>query len=120
LATITCAIILVALVYVLFKRLKRSDWKNKTIQAYSVNDVPYQFSFDTNQLYFSTETYKTELNWDYYKYYSFYKNSIFLFPENNIYEAIYYSKRELGDTEFDRLVSIASAKLSLFKKKHGA
>ena len=102
---------------ILIKLYRRSSWKKKVIQYMHKSNPAFQFAFDENNLYFVTDTYKTELSWNYYRYYSIHKNSIFIFPENNIYDALYYSKTELGDTEFSHLETIVSSKLSLFKMK---
>jgi hypothetical protein len=102
---------------ILIKLYRRSSWKKKVIQYMHKSNPAFQFAFDENNLYFVTDTYKTELSWNYYRYYSIYKNSIFIFPENNIYDALYYSKTELGDAEFSHLETIVSSKLSLFKMK---
>lgn len=110
---------LLFLAIIVIKRYKRNIWKEKTIKETFSNATNFQFSFDNEKLYFVTDNYNTDIKWDFYKYYAIDKGSIFIFPPNNIYEALYYSKNELGDANFESLKQIASTKLILLDDQNG-
>jgi len=68
-------------------------------------------SFDNEKISFETNSYKTELKWDYYDNYALDKNSIFIFTHRNIYEALYYSQNEIGIDNFLMLKTVVTEKL---------
>ena len=70
-------------------------------------------TFDKEKLSFVTDSYKTEIKWDYYKFYSEHKKSIFFIPEDNLYEALYFSPADIGQDNFDQLRNIAKSRLRL-------
>jgi hypothetical protein len=100
----------------LVTRQKRKHWKIRTIRKLSHVNNAIKFYFDEKRLLFKTESSMSELKWDYYKYWTEDKNSLFIFPEKNIYEAIYYSKAELGVDNYDNLKRIAENKLQVLPK----
>jgi hypothetical protein len=104
---------------ILFKKYKRNIWKRKTLKATFSNDIKFKFSFDDKELHFVTDSYKTDIKWNYYKYYAVDKDSIFIFNKANIYDAIYYSKNELGNKHFDDLKQICATNLILIENKKG-
>lgn len=71
----------------------------------------YTFYFDQDVLKFEMETSKSEISWAHYMYWAENKNSIFIVPESNLYDSIYYSESELGTQNYQELKSIASSKL---------
>ena len=93
------------------KRLNRNIWVNKTVRNFFKADTIFYFSFDNEKLYFKTEMTFVEMNWDYYKYYVEYNKSIFILPEKNLYESLYYSQNELGNEAYGNLKDIAKTKL---------
>ena len=99
------------LIPVLIKGLKRTNWIKKRLKKASQDNLEYQFAFDHQEIQFIADSFNTKLKWDYFKYYAINKDSIFLFPEHNIYEAIFYSKEELGSENYQRLNQIASTNL---------
>lgn len=103
----------VALLYFLtifIRRFKRQRWRNKAVAATFCNDFSYYLFFDAEKISYSTSTYKTDLSWEYYKYWSEDKNSIYIFSEST-YEGLYYSHRELGIENYERLKDIVALKL---------
>ena len=103
---------LIFLTTVLIKWYRRNQWKKECLKLTTQKDAIYSFYFDEEKLQFHHATYKTELNWDYYKYWSENKESIFIFPATNIYEAIYYSVSDLGIENYSLLKGIVSSKLT--------
>lgn len=95
----------------LVTRQKRNNWKRKAVQGFSPESNLFKFCFDEEKLLFETGSYKSEIKWDYYKYWAENKDSLFIFPERSIYEAIYYSKTELGIDNYDNLKRIVGSKL---------
>jgi hypothetical protein len=100
----------------LVNRRKRIHWKIRAIRKLSQVNSAIKFYFDDKRLLFKTESHTSEIEWAYYKYWTENKESIFIFPEKNIYEAIYYSKSELGLDNYDDLKRIAGSKLEVLPK----
>lgn len=100
------------LVFLITKR-KRQLWKIRTIRKLAQVNNAIKFYFDDKRLLFKTESHTSEIKWEYYKYWVENKDSLFIFPEKNIYEAIYYSKAELGIDNYDNLKRIAGNKLEV-------
>ena len=96
---------------VFIKWLKRKAWIKSTLKERNEKTIEFTFAFDEKSLHFTTNTYKTELHWEHYKYWCENNSSVFLFPENSLYDAIYYSRSELGEENYDRLKQIAKEKL---------
>ena len=128
LKTVTITILLILVLFsillglnFLIKKQKRDRWKQSVIQKFLQDDKdkPFKFGFNDDNLFFETETYKSEIKWDYYKYWTESDNSIFIFPSNNIYEAIYYSNSEIGQDNYDKLKQLASIKLKPLTRKNG-
>ncbi len=103
---------LLFLLTIIFRKYKRIAWRDTMIQYCSQNDTEAFMSFDNEKISFVTNTYKTELNWDYYANYAFDKDSIFIIPSRNIYEALYYSQTEIGVDNFEALKTLATEKLN--------
>ena len=104
---------------ILIKRYNREVWKRKSIKHLYLKHVKYQLSFDSEKIYFTTDDFTSEIKWSYYKYYAIHKNSIFIFRESNVYEAIYYSQNELGTENYERLKTIVSKSLIEFVHRQG-
>ncbi len=98
-------------VFILIKWIKRNRWKNKMLEWASQNSNNYTFYFDQDVLKFEMETFKSEISWAHYIYWAENKNSIFIFPESNLYDSIYYSESELGTENYQELKRLASSKL---------
>lgn len=96
----------------LITKQKRNQWKIRTIRKLSHVNNAIKFYFDDKRLLFKTESHTSEIRWEYYKYWVENKDSLFIFPEKNLYEAIYYSKAELGVDNYDNLKRIAGSKLA--------
>ena len=105
---------------IVFKWLNRYKWKRDSMEASKKNDSNFTLSFDTEKIYFEAETYKIETSWDYYAYWTENKKSIFLFPRDNLYGALFYSEKDLGRTNYAELKSIAAAKLERLEDANGA
>jgi hypothetical protein len=97
----------------LVTKQKRKHWKLRTIRKLSQVNNAIKFYFDDKRLLFKTESHTSEIKWEYYKYWVENKDSLFIFPEKNLYEAIYYSKSELGIDNYDNLKRIAGNKLEV-------
>jgi hypothetical protein len=85
---------LIAVVFsmaLLIKWIKRINWRDKSINSFLLADTKAYMSFDNDKLTFITDTYKSDINWAFYQYYGEYKTSIYIFPERNLYEALYFS-----------------------------
>ena len=102
---------LVLLIVILIKRYNRNAWKNDAIKEYELNQSKIQFAYDQEKLYFFSEKCNSDIRLDYYKFYAIYKDSVFLIPERNLYESIFYSRTELGSEHFDLLTDIVSRTL---------
>ncbi|MDI3320596.1 hypothetical protein [Pinibacter soli] len=100
----------------LVKKQKRDHWKTRTIRKLSQVNSAIKFYFDEKRLLFKTESHTSEIKWEYYKYWAENKDSLFIIPEKDIYEAIYYSKSELGIDNYDDLKRIAGNKLEVLPK----
>lgn len=112
--TITALLWVVGLVFlaaILIKRIKRIKWRDNYIKDFDRNTKSFSIAFDEEKITFITETFKSDINWEYYKYYSEDKNSIYIFPERNVYDAIYFSKNELGANNYEILKNIVKTKL---------
>ncbi|MFT3674263.1 MAG: hypothetical protein QM781_00050 [Chitinophagaceae bacterium] len=110
---------LVILVTIIIKRQKRVRWRDTTIKSFLAKEIEARMTFDEEKLTFITETYKTEIKWDYYKFYAEHKNSIFFIPEENLYGALCFSPRSIGQDNFEQLKSIAKTRLKLLDEKNG-
>jgi hypothetical protein len=108
--------LVVMFVVFLVNRRKRIHWKARAIRKLSQVNSAIKFYFDDKRLLFKTESHTSEIKWEYYKYWTENKDSLFIFPEKNIYEAIYYSKSELGVDNYDDLKRIAGSKLEVLPK----
>ena len=97
----------------LIKYLKRLLWKKKTLKYKLASNQVINFYFDESKIIFEEESYKTELDWNYYTYWIENKNSIFLFTESSIFESICFSKLELGEKNYLKFKSIALERLEL-------
>jgi hypothetical protein len=96
---------------ILFKWLKRRKWKLSSIEFSKNNDLNYKLSFDQEKILIEAPTYKMEFSWEYYSYWAENKNSIFIFPCSNLYDALYYSKSDLGEENYLEFKNIATTKL---------
>lgn len=72
----------------------------------------YKIWFDSEKIVFESNTYRSELAWDHYKFWMENRNSIFIFPKDSIFEAIYYSKADLGEENYQTLKAIVTEKLT--------
>jgi hypothetical protein len=105
---------------VLFKWIKRYKWKKDCIKAAENANTNFTFSFDKEKICFESSIYKTEISWDYYSYWTEHKKSIFLFEESNIYDALYYSERDLGYSNYAELKLIVAEKLQKLEDADGS
>ena len=96
---------------IFLKLLNRYKWKKKLIALPKNETIGYKLYFDHEIISFKTPTYKTEFSWDYYTYWIENKNSIYIFPQSNLYEALYYSESDLGIEIYLEFKSIAATKL---------
>lgn len=96
---------------IFLKLLNRYKWKKKSIALAKNETIGYKLYFDQEIISFETPTYKTELSWDYYTYWIENKNSIYIFPKSNLYEALYYSESDLGIEIYLEFKSFAATKL---------
>lgn len=96
---------------IFIKWIRRKNWRDKSIDEFLKRDMKTFLSFDNDKLYFITDNYKSEVNWEYYKYYGEDDASIYFFPEKNIYEAVYFSSKDIGEENFIHLKTIAQSKL---------
>ncbi len=110
---------LVILIVIVIKRQKRITWRNSSIKSFLSKAVACHMTFDEEKLSFVTDSYKTEIKWDYYKFYSEHKKSIFFIPEDSLYEALYFSPADIGQDNFDQLRNIAKSRLRLLDEKNG-
>lgn len=105
------AFVFIFIATILIKKYKRIKWRNQSIEYFKKNEGTALMSFDNEKIYFTTTVHKTEINWSYYSTYSFDKDSVFIFPNHNIYEALYFSKTELGEENFQNLTTIIKENL---------
>jgi len=117
---VTTAILSILVLFLVLKffsflvtKQKRKLWKIRTIRKLSQVNNAIKFYFDDKRLLFKTDSHTSEIKWEYYKYWVENKDSLFIFPEKNLYEAIYYSKAELGMDNYDNLKRIAGSKLEV-------
>lgn len=110
---------LAVIVAIIIKRQKRIRWRDTTIKSFLGKDEIIHMTFDNEKLTFLTDTYKTEIKWDYYKFYTEYKGSIFFIPKDNLYNAISFSFSEIGQNNFNDLIEIANSKLEPLDDKNG-
>ena len=115
LAWVLSLLFLTSIVVRLYKRIK---WRNKSVGRIKDLAPKLFISFDEEKLSFTTDTYTWEVKWAYYKYYGEDKNSVFLFPEKNIYEATYFSNNEIGVENYHLLRELAKSKLSPLPRKN--
>lgn len=104
-----CALLFAALI--LYKWYKRYKWKKKSVELANNADECYKFYFTEERIFFEGPKYKTEFTWDHYTYWIENNNTIFIFPGSNLYEALYFSVRDLGLENYCKFKSIASSKL---------
>ncbi|MGN6163535.1 MAG: hypothetical protein ACTHOF_03260 [Flavisolibacter sp.] len=109
----------VILVTIIIKRQRRIKWRDTTIKSFLAKEIKGHLTFDEEKLTFITDTYKTEIKWDYYKFYAEHRSSIFLFSEENLYEALYFSSTDIGQHNFEQLKNIAKKRLKLLDEKKG-
>ena len=109
--TLTWACTLIYLLIILIKWFKRYLWRNKSIVAANKQDVVYKLYFNEEKIFFEGPTYKTEMSWDHYTYWTENNNSIFIFPANNLYDCVYYSVSDLGVNNYILFKNIAALKL---------
>ncbi len=98
------------LVVLLTRYRNRIKWKQGQIQAYSTQATT-EFYFNDEVISYKSDKYDTALKWDYFTYFKEHKNSIFIFDNQNTYQALYFSDRELGIDNFQTFKNIISQKL---------
>lgn len=108
---------LIILVTIIIKRQKRIKWRDTTIKSFLAKEIKGHMTFDEEKLNFITDTYKTEIKWDYYKFYAEHRSSIFFIPEESLYAALYFSPADIGQDNFERLKNIAKTRLKLLDEK---
>jgi len=119
LTAIAWLVALAVIVAIIIKRQKRIRWRDTTIKSVLGKDEKIHMTFDNEKLTFITDTYKTEIKWDYYKFYTEYKDSIFFIPKDNLYQSISFSFSEIGQNYFNDLIDIAKSKLKPLDDKNG-
>jgi hypothetical protein len=102
---------------VLFRYYKRISWRNNAVKDAFNNKIQFKFSFDGERIYYASNDQRWDLSWSYYKYWCEKEDSVYIFKESNIYEALYYSKFELGLDIYNQLKEIASDRLISLDKK---
>lgn len=98
------------LVVLLIRYQNRKKWKQGQIQAYLVHATT-ELYFDDELISYKSDKYSTSLKWDLFTYFKEHRNSIFIFNNQNTYQGIYFSDRELGVENFQALKIIVSQKL---------
>jgi hypothetical protein len=93
-----------------FKWQSRIDWKKEHLKR-AAEYNSYIFGFDTDRLKFITHTYQSELKWDYYKYFAEHEQNLFIIPEANLYQCVFFHMDELGADNYASLKSICEQKL---------
>ena len=111
-------ITVLSLVMLLIKWIKRITWRDKSITSFLIEDIKAYLTFDNDKLTFITGTYKSDINWEYYKYYGEDNVSIYIFPERNVYEALYFSAGNIGEENFEKLKVTAKSKLTAIEKRN--
>lgn len=91
--------------------LRRLSWKRAAVKDMAENQLNYWLTFDDTHISFGADTYNSNVKWEYYKYYKEHGDSIYIFPDS-IYHAIFWSKSEIGQENYDRLKQIAEIKLT--------
>jgi hypothetical protein len=119
LTAISWLVALGVIVTIFIKRQKRIRWRDTTIKSVLSKDEKIHMTFDNEKLTFLTDTHKTEIKWDYYKFYTEYKDSMFFIPKDNLYETISFATSEIGQINFNELIDIAKLKLKLLDDKNG-
>jgi len=99
------------LVILMIKWWKKYLWKKKIVALARGTDKSSKFYFDEEKIVFEGATFKTEVAWNHYMYWTENRNSLFIFPPNNIYDALAFSISELGTVNFLKLKNYASSKL---------
>jgi hypothetical protein len=107
LAWLICLIIFLPVIVNLINLYK---WKNNALKAYNPAEN-YFVNFDEKKLICFSDTYRTELEWEYYSCFDECKGSLYIFPHHNIYEAFCCSKAEIGEANYETLKKIVIAKL---------
>jgi hypothetical protein len=93
------------------KYLSRKKWKRSTISAYQA-EKSTELRFDNDSISYRTNKYNTELKWEYFNFFKEHKNSIFIFDNVSIYNALYFSENELGIDNYAKLKTIVIGKLT--------
>lgn len=101
---------------IVYKWINRQAWKQNVLKNGKNNPGVYKISFDYEKIVFESETSRTELNWEYYKYWLENGNSLFIFPKDSLYDAICYSKSDLGEENYNSLKAIVTEKLTKLDK----
>ena len=109
---------IVILVTIIIKRHQRIRWRDTTIKSFLAKEIKVHMTFDEEKLAFITDTYKTEIKWDYYKFYSEHGRSIFFIPEESLYESLYFSPTDIGQDNFEQLKGIAKTRLKFVDEKN--
>lgn len=99
------------IIAIIIKRQKRIHWRDKTIKSVLLTEEKIHMTFDNEKLTFITDTYKTEIKWDYYKFYTEHKDFMFFIPKDNLYNTTSFSPSEIGQNNFNDLRDIAKSKL---------
>ena len=103
---------------IIAKWLKRQSLNKARIKDIVENKLNYWLAFDETQISFSTETYSSNIKWEYYKYYKENKDSLYIFQTSS-YDAIACSKTEIGERNYDLLKEIVIRKLIAENSKEG-
>jgi hypothetical protein len=106
-------------VTLLIKWIKRTHWRNKSIDSFLFADTKAYIVFDDDKLTLITDTFKSDIKWEFYKYFREDKTSIYIFPEWNLYEAHYFSAGDIGEENFKQLKSLAKSKLKPVEQRNG-
>jgi uncharacterized membrane protein len=112
-------IVVIFSVAILIKWIRRTKWRNNSINSFLIADTKAYMSFDNDKISFITDTYQSDINWEFYKYFGEDKTSIYIFPERNLYEALYFSAGDIGEENFKLLKSMAKLKLKPIEESNG-
>ena len=99
------------LITIFIRWIKRRNWSDKVIKAFLNTDSKFYIAFNEEKFTFVADTFKSDIKWEFYKYYAEDNTSIYFFPEKNLYEAVYFSPNDIGGEYFEQLKLIAKAKL---------
>lgn len=67
--------------------------------------------YDDEKMVYTSGDYRVEIGWDQYKYFAESEGCMYFIPEKKPFETMYFSTQDIGAEQYDKLKSIAKAKL---------